>query len=242
MAVRPVRYKERVFRVAYEAIRPEKEKTLVILHGWGSNKALMRRAFGEAFDDYALLYVDLPGFGASENSDVLSTRDYAEIVARLLQALGRKADAAAGHSFGGKVATLLRPDRLILLSSAGIVLPKPLGVRVKIALFKALKPFGGGRLRRFFASKDASDMPPNMYETFKKVVDEDFSEIFAAYDKPALLCWGEADTATPPIAGRRIAALMPRAKFRLFEGDHYFFLSRPDPVIREMEAFLHETV
>jgi pimeloyl-ACP methyl ester carboxylesterase len=172
---------------------------------------------------------------------VLTTRDYAAIVESFLESVGAGKDVVVGHSFGGKVATLLDPERLVLLSSAGIVLPKPLKIRTKIALFKLLKPFGGGKLRKFFASKDAAEMPENMYETFKNVVDEDFSDRFAAYTRPALLCWGAEDTATPPEAGEAIAKRMPRAELHVFGGDHYFFLKNPQPVISKMEAFL-ETV
>jgi len=120
-------------------------------------------------------------------------------------------------------------------------MPKPLKVRLKIALFKALKPFGGAKLRRLFVSEDAAGMPPHMYETFKNVVDEDFRAHFAAYERPALLLWGKEDTATPPVAGETIASLMPGAKFHTIEGDHYFFLRHPDETVAKMEAFL-ETV
>ena len=241
MAVKTVQHEGETFRVAYEIRHPQAERTMVVLHGWGSDKALMMQAFEGAFGQWRQIYVDLPGFGKSDNPAVLYTRDYAAIVAGLLEALEVRPEVAVGHSFGGKVATLLAPPKLVLLSSAGIVLPKPLSVRAKIALFKALKPFGGGKLRRFFASSDATGMPQNMYETFKNVVDEDFSDIFGAYRGEALLCWGAEDTATPPEAGRRIAELIPEAKLRFFEGDHYFFLHNPRPVIAEMEAFF-ETV
>ena len=241
MAVKPVTYQGDTYRIAYDIVHPDAKRDMIVLHGWGSNKELMRRAFGGALGGFRHIYIDLPGFGKSTCDTVLTTRDYAAIVESFLESVGAKKDAAVGHSFGGKVATLLDPDRLVLLSSAGIVLPKPLNVRAKIALFKLLKPFGGGKLRKFFASKDAAEMPENMYETFKNVVDEDFSDRFAAYTRPALLCWGAEDTATPPEAGEAIAKRMPGAELHVFGGDHYFFLKNPQPVISKMEAFL-ETV
>ncbi|WP_457599660.1 alpha/beta fold hydrolase [Hydrogenimonas sp.] len=241
MARRQIRYKERTFDLSYDLLNPAAEKCLLFLHGWGSHKELMRQAFAKGFEGYAHIYLDLPGFGKSSGEAVLTTHDYAAIVAAFLEALGRTPEAVVGHSFGGKVATLLQPPRLILLSSAGIVLPKPLKVRAKIALFKLLKPFGGDALRRFFVSADAAGMSEPMYETFKRVVDEDFSGTFAACSAPTLLCWGEEDRATPPEAGRRIEALIPDARLRFFEGSHYFFLERPQEVIEEMEVFL-ETV
>ena len=62
-----------------------------------------------------------------------------------------------------------------------------------------------------------------MYETFKNVVDEDFSDIFADYEKPALLFWGKEDSATPLWTGETIHRLIRKSKFFPMEGDHYFF-------------------
>ena len=241
MAIKPVTYHGTTFRIAYEIHNPEAQKDLIILHGWGSDKALMKQAFKNHLPKWRHIYVDLPGFGQSSCDVPLITEDYGNIIDLFLTAIGARKDAAVGHSFGGKVATLIDPDRLVLLSSAGIVMPKPLKVRLKIALFKMLKPFGGAKLRQFFASKDAAHMSEAMYQTFKNVVNEDFSDRFRAYDKPALLCWGDRDTATPPEAGRTIAALMPNARLEFFEGDHYFFLRHPKAVSEKMEDFL-ETV
>ncbi|WP_300366498.1 alpha/beta hydrolase [Hydrogenimonas sp.] len=241
MAVKPIRYNNETFRIAYDIVNPEGRHDLIILHGWGSSKELMRQAFGHAFKTWRHIYIDLPGFGKSSNESVLKTEDYGAIVDLFLQNIGAKKNAAVGHSFGGKVATLLNPERLVLLSSSGIVMPKSFKIRAKIALFKLLKPIGGAKLRSVFVSRDAADMPQHMYETFKQVVDEDFRDHFAAYTRPALLCWGRNDTATPPEAGETIASLMPKSRLVLFDGDHYFFLNNPQPVIAEMELFL-ETV
>jgi len=241
MAIKPVRYKGETFKLSYDMVNPTKRETLLFLHGWGSNKELMKQAFGDAFQEYRHLYLDLPGFGKSDNHIVLTTDDYAKIVAEFLHQVEIESEVIIGHSFGGKVATLLAPKRLILLSSAGIVLPKPLKVRTKIALFKLLKPFGGHTLRKFFVSSDAVGMPEHMYETFKNVVDEDFSDIFSACKAPTLLCWGREDSATPLKAGEKMAKLIPDSKLTIFDGDHYFFLQQKRDVVQTMEAFL-ETV
>ena len=238
MAVKKVNYRNIEFRLSYDRLHAQRPSTILFLHGWGSNKELMRQAFGRLLTGYHHLYLDLPGFGKSDNPTVLGTDDYAEIVRTFLSELDIVPDIIVGHSFGGKVATLLKPPRLILLSSAGIVFPKPLAVRAKIALFKLLKPIGGTKLRRFFVSDDAKEMPSNMYETFKRVVNEDFTPHFSEYRGRALLCWGKEDRATPPEAGRRIASLIPQARLEMFEGDHYFFLQDPKSVTKVMEDFV----
>ncbi|SFP37949.1 alpha/beta fold hydrolase [Hydrogenimonas thermophila] len=238
MAVKPILYKGKTFKISYDMVNPSQKDTIIFLHGWGSNKEIMKQAFGNAFKEYKHIYIDLPGFGKSDNEIVLTTLDYANIVKEFLNAIKINPDVAAGHSFGGKVATLLNPDSLILLSSAGIVMPKPFKIRAKIAFFKLLKPFGGKFLRKFFVSQDAAGMPEHMYKTFKNVVDEDFEKVFSEFVHSALICWGKEDSATPLTAGKKIYNLMPNADFKVFEGDHYFFLKQKNEVIKTIEEFL----
>jgi len=123
---------------------------------------------------------------------------------------------------------------LVLLSSAGIRVKKPLSVRAKIALFKLLKPFGGDKIKNLFVSNDAKGMSHSMYETFKNVVDEDFEEIFAKYRGRALIFWGKDDTATPLFAGEKIASLIKNSKFYPLDGDHYFFVYHKDFIARKI--------
>ncbi len=196
---------------------------LIVLHGWGSNKEVMKSAFG-ACEGFKKVYIDLPGFGRSSNDYALTTYDYARIIDTFLDSLNLSKDIIVGHSFGGKVATLLAPKLLVLLSSAGIPEPKPLRVRAKIALYKALKPFGIHRLRHLFISQDAKGMSEHMYETFKNVVNEDFRNHFAAFANRALIFWGEEDRATSLQSGKEIARLIKKSSFYPLAGDHYFFL------------------
>ncbi len=220
MAKREVLYKDRKFAIAYDI---EGEGTpCVVLHGWGSNKEIMKQAFRQC-KGCKRLYIDLPGFGRSSNEMVLTTHDYANIVEKFLQAIDFPKEIIVGHSFGGKVAVLLEPKLLVLLSSAGIPTTKPLQVRAKIALYKMLKPFGITKLRNFFVADDAKGMSENMYETFKNVVDEDFREIFAKFRGKSLLFWGAKDTATPLASGKEMAKVL-QSKLTVLPGDHYFFL------------------
>jgi pimeloyl-ACP methyl ester carboxylesterase len=124
---------------------------------------------------------------------------------------------------------------LVLVGSAGILVPKPFKIRVKIALFKLLKFSGLTSLRRFFVAPDAQGLSQPMYETFKQVVNEDFSEKFSAYKGKALLCFGRQDTATPLWTAYKIRELIPESKVVEFDGDHYFFLEQSASVAKEIE-------
>jgi len=223
MALKEITYKQHTFSISYEMINPTHKETIVVLHGWGSNKAIMKQGFQDTLPQYRHIYIDMPGFGKSSNPMVLTTHDYAKILALFLQQLNTQPDIIMGHSFGGKVATLLDPPTLVLLSSAGVITEKPWSVKVKIATFKLLKPLGFAKIRELFVSPDAKGMSHEMYETFKNVVDEDFESEFAKFKNSALLFWGKEDTATPLYTGEKIHNIIQGSQFYPLDGDHYFF-------------------
>lgn len=226
MALKPVAFQGNTFSIAYERFGESGKPKLLVLHGWGSSKELMEKAFEPHLANFERLYLDLPGFGKSSNPTVLNTALYAKIIQAFLDAVDFVPDIVLGHSFGGKVATLLAPKNLVLIGSPGIPIPKPLKVRVKIKLSKFLKRFFGSALSRFLASSDVQGYTPNMYETFKNVVDEDFRPHYADYRGDALLFWGEADTASPLASAEAIRDLIPGSQLFVYEGDHFFFLDK----------------
>ncbi|MWV62854.1 alpha/beta fold hydrolase [Helicobacter saguini] len=282
MAVKDVDFKGVAWRISYILVNNQAAKNIVFLHGWGSNKELMKLAFGETFKDFNHIYVDLPGFGGSPCEMVLNTYDYAKIIESFLGAMGlqdsiesalnhaggsggnnregqkdsniiesslqnppldskdsnisiesnqplKSNTIIVGHSFGGKIALLLNRE-IILLSSAGILLPKSLKVRLKIAITKILKTLGIKNFKAFRAS-DANNLSPVMYEIFKIVVNENFENEYAEFKCKATIFWGENDTATPLQSYHRILELMPKTtRSFILSGDHYFFLKQGEKI------------
>ena len=238
MASKEITVANRTFSISYELLNPTATQDIIFLHGWGSNKELMKTSFEKCCNEFRHIYIDMPGFGKSDNNYILKTEDYKLIIEKFLETIHSDMGVIVGHSFGGKVATLLNPNRLILASSSGILVPKSGLVKLKIALFKLLKNIGFGSLYRFFASKDANQMSQNMYETFKNVVDEDFSESFESFHNSALLLWGKDDSATPLYTAYEIQKLIPNSKLIECEGDHYFFLKDKITSKEYIEDFL----
>ncbi|CAA6803243.1 MAG: 2-hydroxy-6-oxohepta-2,4-dienoate hydrolase [uncultured Sulfurovum sp.] len=241
MAVKEISYKSQTFKLSYEIVNPSQEEAVLVLHGWGSNKEIMKQAFGKELREYKHIYLDMPGFGTSTNEMILTTTDYAQIVKLFLEALKVKVLLAMGHSFGGKVATLLDTKYLVLLSSAGVITEKPWSIKVKIATFKLLKPLGFKKIRELFVAPDAQGMSHEMYETFKNVVDEDFEREFSKSKSSALCFWGIDDTATPLYTGKKIAELLKNSKFYPLEGDHFFFLKHANVIAHEIEKNLKKS-
>ena len=228
MAIREIKIENKKFEIAYDIVNPSYEKNIIFLHGWGSNKEIMK-CFKNSFNDFRHIYIDMPGFGKSSNNYILTTEDYAKITDKFLNELNISKDIIIGHSFGGKAATLLKPKLLVLLASAGIIMPKPLSVKLKIKTYKLLKSLGLGKFRKYFISQDAKKMSENMYETFKNVVDEDFSEIFRNYNGKVLIFGGRGDTAVPPEAVKKQSELF-NSKNIMLNGGHYFFFNDKDAI------------
>jgi len=225
LALRKIKWRGEEFPISYKIVNPDKSPSLLFLHGWGAKKELME-LFAPHFPHFRQLYIDLPGFGGSQPLPIpLKTADYKEIVAQFLEEINFHPDGVIAHSFGGKVGLLLSPPVLILLASAGIPVEKPLSVKAKIALFKLLKKLGiGEKLRHLFVSADAKGASETLYQTFKNVVDEDFSSHFSQFKGEVLLFGGDRDTAVPPEAVRRQGELLGVTP-NILPGDHFFFLN-----------------
>lgn len=225
MAKKWVTLNEKEFEIAYIFINNDAQKNLVFLHGWGSNKELMKIAFQNVFKDFNHFYIDMPGFGDSPNNYVIATTDYARVVNEFIRSIGIQTSSVTmvGHSFGGKVALLCECNEIILLNSAGIPTPKSLKTKLKILLAKICK-----RLKiksKCLRSADVMRLSETMYKVFKLVVDEDFSDNFARCTKKTIIFWSEKDAATPLKSGQKIASLIKNNRFFILTGDHYAFLS-----------------
>ncbi|MCR4942373.1 MAG: alpha/beta fold hydrolase [Campylobacter sp.] len=238
MASKDIKYGSKTYKISYEILNPKQSESIVFLHGWGANKEIMKKAFGGYFRAFKHIYIDMPGFGESDIFTPLCSNDYAKIVKNFLATFEKEPKIIFGHSFGGKIATLLNPENIVLLSSAGILVKKKFWVRAKIAIFKFLKIFGLGKFYYLFATKDVSGMNRCMYETLKNVVNEDFMTKFANYGGRAFIFWGENDKATPLKSGETIHSLIKNSKFYPLKGDHFFFLLHAnfinDTVIKDL--------
>jgi hypothetical protein len=179
----------------------------------------------------------MPGFGKSSNNYILTTKEYGNIIKTFLNTIEIDSSKSiiAGHSFGGKVATLLQPSLLVLLSSAGIIEDKSAKTLLTIRMAKIFNKFGLGKVAKLLRSNDVNMMSENMYETFKNVVDEDFSQPFSDYASNAILFWGETDTATTFNSGKIIHSLVKNSKFFHYPSDHYFFLKYAKDIAFKIE-------
>lgn len=218
-------------KLSYSQIKGDGENIALIMHGWGANKELMEQFFTKPLKPHCktLIFLDFAGFGGSDEPNIsFNSMDYLNLTNEFLKEINLTPNILLGHSFGGKIACLMANrmplKALILCSSAGLKLPKSFKTKCKIALAKTCKILGIKNMRKFLASRDGANLSQVMYETFKKVVDEDFSKEISKINTKTLILWGENDNATPLQIGYKMQELILNSQFKVYQGDHFFFM------------------
>ena len=109
---------------------------MLLLHGWGTDRGVLKPLFEHAQNSHRVVSVDLRGFGESDAPDQSYTvQGYADDVAFITAELGLKRPIVIGHSMGGMIALDFAArygDRLsaaVILESM-VVAPKPVVARL----------------------------------------------------------------------------------------------------------------
>lgn len=229
--------------------------SIVLLHGWGDNHRSLQQLARRLARRFNVVSLDLPGFGSTASPpDIWGLDDYADFVAAFLKKLAVKPFVFIGHSNGGAIAVRglargkLHSDKLVLLSSAGIrnqykgrikvlrYLTKT-GKAITTPLPKSVK----SRLRAKVYTTIGSDMlvAEHLQETFKKVVTDDVLADASVIKLPVLLIYGDRDTATPPVYGKRFKQAFPQATLKLITGGgHFLHIEEPEAISTLIMDFL----
>lgn len=218
------------------------KKTLLILPGWGGTKATWQDFATIAQAHFDVQVLELPCFGNEPcPTTVWGVEEYAEFVKNKIKTLGisRENLIILGHSFGGQVATYVVShdphicDTLILSGAAVIRETEPLkkqffGIIAKagnfifsLPLLSKLRPFAQKVLYRLADSPDYLNTSGIKRDIFKKITQQDMQHELANVKTKTLVVWGTEDRMTPLGYGKRIAAMLPHAKFSIIEkGTH----------------------
>ena len=247
--------------IELEGVRVAMEVTgsgrpLILMHGWGCDHSTVRSIAATAALTHTVYNIDFPGFGASEEPvEVWGVECYTRLIEALVKAENLESPVLVGHSFGGRVAILFasrnKADKVILVDAAGIKPRRTLKYYLKVYSFKAGKKFwelilgkekAQARIDRMRARRGSSDYAgasPMMRRILSKVVNEDLTNRLPLISAPALLIWGENDTATPLSDAKKMARLIPDSGLVSFPGcGHYSFLDNPAQFRAVLSSFL----
>lgn len=234
--------------INYEQIG-EGPENLLILHGWGQSIVPWRKTAQTCSKRYKVTLIDFPGFGSSEEpNSVWDTYKYAEFVKEFCEKLGIENTIIIGHSFGGRIGTILAskyPEivpRLILVDSGGIEI-KSFVIKVKILLYKTFikpaKKVFGERIKKLLGSSDYKAVSGTMRQIFVKVVNQDLRHLFSSIKQPVNVIWGSNDQVLPVKYVKIYKKLIPQSEIKIIWGaDHNPNLSKPSDFLDVLEDIL----
>ena len=220
--------------VNFEQIGDEGEN-LVILHGWGRSLAEWKATAFLCSKKYKVTVLDFPGFGSSEEpNEVWDIYEYAQFTREFLLKIGIEKAVLMGHSFGGRIGTILaskNPEmvsRLILVDPGGIEI-KSIQTKLKIIAFKLLKPIKnifGKKIRRYLGSSDYKATSGTMRKIFIKIINQDLRYLFGLIAQPVYVLWGSRDMVLPVSYTKIYKKYIPHAFIKIiWDADHSPYLS-----------------
>ena len=231
---------------------------LLFLHGWQDSIRSFDALVPYLENDFRIIRLDLPGFGKTEFPKTSwDLDDYVSFVKKFTEKLDISPYAVAGHSFGGRIAIksvsekILTPEKLILIASAGIKKSasfknRALKLFAKIGkVIFAIPPLSlfGAKIRNFIYKHIESDYlsAGALKETFIKIINEDLSASASNIAIPALLIWGDIDTATPLKDGEKLAHLIKRSGLKVFQNvGHFVHVEKPKETAEAIFNFLKQ--
>jgi pimeloyl-ACP methyl ester carboxylesterase len=251
--------------VHLRAVRAGSGQTVVLLHGYGESLLAWRALFDELTPHADVLALDLRGFGLSDKPPTgYATDTLAADVIGVLESLGIERAVLVGHSLGGAIAAAAAarsPERvsgLILIAPAVVGARWEAGweaaatrLRAAVAEYERLRP-------HFFPPRDPEWLREARAEDSRYRLDADeayrvaLQAVLREFDfahltaeragrltMPTWVLWGELDPLFPVSEGRRLAASLPSARFRVLTRSwHRPHVERPSDVAALVVEFL----
>ena len=229
---------------------------VLLLHGWGVDRSSLKPVFDNLKGICRVCSVDLPGFGESDEPETPYTADdYADFIESFIEFTGFVKPVIFGHSNGGRCSIALTGrgydniSKLVLTGSTGIKPKRKLSYYIRTYSFKlgkkALKwPLIGKLLSKKFdpskyGSADYKAASPLMKRTMSLLINQDLTDRLKNIKVPALLFWGENDTAAPLSDGKKMEKLIPDAALIIYKGgNHYAFLHNFNEFIAAFSHFI----
>lgn len=190
---------------------------IIFLHGW-SNKISSWDKNIEHFENlgFPVLAVKMPGFDLPNPLPSWGVPEYAKFAqAEIAEKFPNQQVILVGHSFGGRVSTLLASEHpelvkgLVLTSSAGLnlepsILRKGLLLVSNLARWLEDKTFLSPMVseirklvRSVIGTKGYKKADETMKQVFKNTVNLDLRDRLPLIKCPTLIVWGELDKTTP---------------------------------------------
>lgn len=219
-----------------------KGPVILLLHGWGQNKEMMRPLSSLLKKDYTCISIDMPGFGNSEFDDSKNIKEYATTIHDfLLNKLNIKVSYIVGHSFGGKVALeyhFLYGVKALSFIASPIMKPKrKLKYYMNVLIYKVKRKLG---IKTNMGSTDYKETKKEMKRFFISVVNTHYNKRIPKIRVPILLIYSKTDEKVEFKSAKKLSKKLLRNKLRVINGDHFAYLNNREIVSMEIHNFFKE--
>jgi 3-oxoadipate enol-lactonase len=238
--------------------------TIAFTGSLGTDRTMWKTQADRLGERFRTLRYDVRGHGASSVPDgPYSIADLGSDLVALLDRVGIERASLCGLSIGGMISMWVaarhpgRVERLVLCCTSALLGP-PEGWHQRAAIVRAegVEAVADAVLERWFTPAFAAAHPEVIEDMRTRLVataPEGYAgccEAIAAMDltgelgsitAPTLVLAGADDPATPPVHGRRIAELIPGARFEIVSpGAHLATVERPDLTTAMILRFLSD--
>ena len=232
---------------------------ILLIHGSGVSAGSWVNQLRGLLTAFRVAAIDLPGHGKSDPIPRASVEEYAETVAKFLEALGSGPVLVVGHSLGGAIAIALAAQRphavtgLVLLASCAKLpwvdsswgrllpyLPGPLWKTFFISTAQKLlfAPGVPGHVVSLGMQELRSCRAETILKDLQAAKAMDLTQQATGLDVPTLILCGSQDRLTPPALSAHLGGLIPRSRLSLIEGaGHMLLLEAPARVNEEVLSF-----
>ena len=217
---------------------------LVMLHGYLSSKEAFATQIAYFSKFYKVTAIDFLGFGNSGRLDAaFSVGDYAAFTKEVFKALGIKRAKVIAHSFGCRVAIKMAKedtqvfDEIVLTGPAGVVMPRSVGYKIKVAGYRLVKKFAPRFAEKHFGSKEYRTLSSIMKESYKKIVNEDLRSDARRIKNRVLIVQGASDTTTPMREAEAYLQCFENGKLKVIDGGHFAFCENSTTFNLTVEEF-----
>lgn len=149
------------------------EWNIVFIHGWGGNSLSLLPIAKQFQNQYTYHLLSLKGFDGKEMEKEYDISNYLDDIKLFLNTLSNKKVLIVGHSFGGKLAILLKKEfpSYKVLAIAPSIVKNPFSLRtfLKIHLYKIFKKLNLKIPSYLQGSKDYRSLTGNLKKTFLNV-------------------------------------------------------------------------
>lgn len=224
-------------------------KTLVFLHGWGQNIAMMKTLADNFSSENRIVILDLPGHGeSSEPTYVWKLNDFVNMIKIFFEKMEIHNPILIGHSFGGKISLLyasnFEVERLIVFGSPFRKEIKKLSLKTKI--LKSLKNMPVLNKFTEFAKKhigsaDYKNATPMMRDILVEHVNTDITDDVKKINASTLIIWGSNDYVVSLNEAYELEKLIKDAAVIVFPRcTHYAYLENIGQTINIINSFIKE--